>query len=261
MSARLLLLSGLLLVAGLVRGEAPPVRYCDHPVYPPISWSDSAGQVQGLAPQAVREVLGKLGLALQVVELGNWRRCLSDAAEGRVDLVIAYRTEARERDLLFSRVPLLREEVALFYNRDNPLQVKGLRDLARYRGGLLFGESYGQAFDQMVAGAGNIERVASSQQNFGKLIRGRIDFIAHERRTGLLLLEYLPGAERIAMAPLTLAVDHLHFAVSRRSPLAARRAELDAELQRLLDSGLVEQWLEQSTSAYRAQQGAPRAAP
>lgn len=252
---------GLLLAAGLARSEQAPVRYCDHPVYPPISWSDSAGEVQGLAPQAVREVLGRLGLPLQIVELGNWQRCLSDAAEGRVDLVIAYRTEARERDLLFSRVPLLREEVVLFYNRNNPLQVQGLQDLARYRGGLLFGESYGQAFDQLVASAGNIERVASTEQNFGKLIRGRIDFIAHERRTGQLLIEYLPGAEQIAMLPLTLAVDHLHFAISRRSPLAARLAEVDAELQRLLDSGAAAQWLAQSTAAYRTQQRAPAAAP
>jgi polar amino acid transport system substrate-binding protein len=251
---RWLLACGLALLTGLVRGEAATVRYCDYPVYPPISWSDSTGKVQGMAPQAVREVIGNLGLQLQIVELGNWQRCLSDAAEGRVDLVIAYRTEARERDLLFSRVPLLREEVVLFYNRNRPLQVQGLQDLTQYRGGLLFGESYGKAFDQLVARAGNIERVASSQQNFGKLIRGRIDFIAHERRTGQLLIEFLPGAEQIAMLPLTLAVDHLHFAISRRSPLAARLAEVDAELQRLLDSGVAEQWLAQSAAAYRAAQ-------
>jgi len=35
------LLLGLLLAAGLARGEAPTLRYCDHPVYPPISWSDA----------------------------------------------------------------------------------------------------------------------------------------------------------------------------------------------------------------------------
>ena len=133
-----------------------------------------------------------------------------------------------------------------------------LEDLAGYRGGLLFGESYGQAFDQLVAAHGNVERVASNQQNFGKLIRGRIDFIAHERRTGQLFVEYLPGAERIAMAPLTLAVDQLHFAISRRSPLVAWQGRIDAELRRLREEGAVERWLAESEAAYRTMQEATR---
>ena len=124
------LLLGLLLAAGLARGEAPTLRYCDHPVYPPISWSDAAGSVQGVAPRAVREVAERLGLALEIVVLGNWQRCLSDAGEGRVDLVIAYRSAEREAQLLFSQEPLLQEEVALFYNRERPLKVHRLEDLA-----------------------------------------------------------------------------------------------------------------------------------
>ncbi|MDX1299590.1 MAG: amino acid ABC transporter substrate-binding protein, partial [Pseudomonas sp.] len=34
------------------------VRYCDYPVYPPISWGDADGEIQGVAPRAVREVVG-----------------------------------------------------------------------------------------------------------------------------------------------------------------------------------------------------------
>ncbi|MBS7663288.1 transporter substrate-binding domain-containing protein [Pseudomonas lalucatii] len=247
------LLAGLALAGASVAAPAP-VRYCDHPVYPPISWTDAHGTVQGLAPRAVREVLGALGLPVEVVVLGNWKRCLSDAAEGRVDLVIAYRSAERERSLLFSREPLLREEVSVFYNRRKPLAVTRLEDLAQYRGGLLLGESYGQAFDAFVQAHGNVEWVASNQQNFGKLIRGRIDFIAHERRTGKLYLEHLPGADEIEVLPLTLAVDHLYFAVSKRSPLAARMADIDRQLQLLVSDERVARWLRESELGYRALQ-------
>ncbi len=99
-----------------VAGAAQPVRYCDYPVYPPISWSDGH-EVRGLAPQTVRSVLGELGYEVKTVVLGNWKRCLLDAAEGRVDVVLAYQTPQRDDGLLFSRVPVLREEVAIFYNR------------------------------------------------------------------------------------------------------------------------------------------------
>ncbi|MGV8842662.1 MAG: substrate-binding periplasmic protein [Pseudomonas sp.] len=256
----LVLLAGLGLSSANLAAPAP-VRYCDYPVYPPVSWSDANGEVQGLAPRAVREVIGGLGLPLEIVVLGNWKRCLTDAAEGRVDLVIAYRTAERERSLVFSQVPLLREEVSVFYNRRKPLAVARLEDLARYRGGLLFGESYGLAFDRFVAEQGNVEWVASNRQNFGKLIRGRIDFIAHERRTGKLFLEYLPGASDIEVLPLTLAVDHLYFAVSKRSPLAKRMADIDQQLQRLVTGERVEGWLRESEQAYRASQAQPDGQP
>lgn len=233
------------------------IRYCDYPVYPPISWRDNSGEVRGLAPHAVREVFARLDMPVEVVVLGSWKRCLTDVAQGRVDMVIAYRTEGRSKDLLFSQVALLREEVALFYNSEKPLTVNKLADLKGYRGGLLFGESYGQAFDKFVAENGNIEWVTSNRQNFGKLVRGRIDFIAQERRTGQLFVEHLAGAENIQVLPVPVAVDHLYFAVSKRSPLAAHMAEIDQELQRIVDAGEVEQWLQDSEKDYRAMQAAP----
>ena len=108
---------------------AQPVRYCDHPVYPPISWSDGK-QMRGLAPLMVHAVMAKLGFDVELVKLGNWKRCLLDAAEGRVDVVLAYSTAQREQSMLFSTVPVLREEVALFVNRQHPVKFEQLDDLA-----------------------------------------------------------------------------------------------------------------------------------
>ena len=108
----------------LITGQtmaADKVRYCDYPVYPPISWSDGK-QVRGLAPSVVNKLFGELGYEVDIVVLGNWKRCLLDAAEGRVDVVLAYSTAQREQSMLFSTVPVLREEVALFINRQHPVQ-------------------------------------------------------------------------------------------------------------------------------------------
>ena len=129
------------LLLGSTALAAQPVRYCDHPVYPPISWSDGK-HMRGLAPRVVSAVMASLGQEVELVTLGNWKRCLLDAAEGRVDVVLAYRTQPRQDFLRFASVPVLREEVAIFYNRRRPLKVDVLEDLTRYRGGLLFGESY-----------------------------------------------------------------------------------------------------------------------
>ncbi|QBF29095.1 transporter substrate-binding domain-containing protein [Pseudomonas tructae] len=229
---------------------AERVRYCDYPVYPPISWSDGK-QVRGLAPTVVRQLFARLGYEVEIVVLGNWKRCLLDAAQGRVDVVLAYNSDQRDQTMRFSTVPVLREEVAVFYNRQRPVQFERLEDLARYRGGLLFGESYGADFDRFVARHQNIEWVSSSQQNFGKLIRGRIDFVIQERRTGQLFVEHLPGAEAIQALPTALSVDYLRVAVSRHSPLSLHMAQIDRQLQRMHDSGEIQRWLEQSEVTYR----------
>lgn len=150
------------LLGGLAQA-AETIRYCDYPVYPPISWSDGQ-QVRGLAPELVKRLFGALGYRVEVVVLGNWRRCLLDAAAGRVDLILAYRTPARDRDLAFSAEPVLREEVAIFYNRQRPVRIQSLGDLAGYRGGLLFGESYGADFDRFVGRHGNVEWVPTADR-------------------------------------------------------------------------------------------------
>ena len=239
----------LMLLAGTAQA-AEKIRYCDYPVYPPISWSDGK-QVRGLAPSVVKNLFGPLGYQVEVVVLGNWKRCLLDAAEGRVDVVLAYSTAQREQSLLFSKVPVLREEVALFINRQHPVKFERVQDLARYRGGLLFGESYGVEFDRMVAQNNNIEWVSDSRQNFGKLIRGRIDFITQERRTGQLYVENLAGAQDIVALPTALSVDYLRVAVSRRSPLAERMPDIDAQLQRMVNAGDIERLLNESEVTYR----------
>jgi polar amino acid transport system substrate-binding protein len=239
----------MLVLAGTAQA-AEKVRYCDYPVYPPISWSDGK-QVRGLAPSVVKKLFGQLGYEVEIVVLGNWKRCLLDAAEGRVDVVLAYSTSQREQSMLFSSVPVLREEVALFVNRQHPVKFERLEDLSRYRGGLLFGESYGVEFDRMVAQNNNIEWVSDSRQNFGKLIRGRIDFITQERRTGELYMQNLPGAEDIVALPKALSVDYLRVAVSRRSPLAARMPQINEQLQRMVDAGDIERLLNESEVTYR----------
>lgn len=248
MSRRLFGLLLVLLSGALQAAEV--VRYCDYPVYPPVSWSDGK-QPRGLAPTVVRELFGRLGYRVEMVVLGNWQRCLLDAAEGRVDVVLAYASQQRAQAMRFSTVPVLREEVAVFANRQRPLKFETLEDLARYRGGLLFGESYGADFDRFVARHQNIEWVSDSGQNFGKLIRGRIDFVIQERRTGQLFVEHLPGARDIVALGPALSVDYLRVAVSRHSPLSEHMNEIDAQLQKMTEAGELERWLHESEVTYR----------
>jgi polar amino acid transport system substrate-binding protein len=48
-----------------------------------------------------------------------------------------------------------------------------------------------------------------------------------------------------------LSVDYLRIAVSRRSPLASRMPDIDAQLKRMVDAGEVERLLDESEVTYR----------
>lgn len=89
------------------------------------------------------------------------------------------------------------------------------------------------------------------RQNFGKLVRQRIDYIAHERRTGTLFAERLAGGENIRALPEPLTVDYLRVAVSRHSPLAAKMDEIDRALRGYRDDGSIQRWLDDSVRDYR----------
>jgi polar amino acid transport system substrate-binding protein len=46
-------------------------------------------------------------------------------------------------------------------------------------------------------------------------------------------------------------VDYLRIAVSRRSALAERMPDIDAELRRMVDAGEIDRWLNESEAIYR----------
>jgi polar amino acid transport system substrate-binding protein len=66
-----------------------------------------------------------------------------------------------------------------------------------------------------------------------------------------LYIENLAGAQDIVALPTALSVDYLRVAVSRRSPLASSMAQINAQLQRMVDAGDIERLLNESEVTYR----------
>ena len=250
LSPMLRVLGLLLALAANSAMAAETVRYCDYPVYPPISWSDGK-HVRGLAPSVVKNLFGRLGYDVDIVVLGNWKRCLLDAAEGRVDVVLAYSTAQREQSMVFSTVPVLREEVALFINRQHPVKFERLEDLAHYRGGLLFGESYGVDFDRLVAQHQNIEWVSDSRPEL-RQTDSRAHRFHHLGTAHRAALRREPaGRARHRRAAQCLERGLFAGGCLAQVALANRMPEIDAQLKRMVDTGEVERLLNESEVTYR----------
>jgi polar amino acid transport system substrate-binding protein len=112
-------------------------------------------------------------------------------------------------------------------------------------GGLEY--SYGPAFDAFLErGEVPMERVSSDQQNFEKLLKGRIQLYPQERNVGLAALRNLPGAAaQITHHPRPLLVNQSYLLFPKSLPGSdLLRQRFDQRLQQYRDSGRYQRYFD-----------------
>ncbi|NMF89377.1 substrate-binding periplasmic protein [Aromatoleum petrolei] len=243
-----------LALCGLAAGaQGATFSACGHPAYPPVSWV-TQGQLRGLAPEVVRGIFREMGHELRTEPLGNWKRCLLEAQEGRVDVVVAaYRTSERERRLAFSIQYLVADPIVLFVRRDRQFAFSRWSDLEGKTVGLLLGDSFGERFDRFAEARLKVERVSRSEQNVRKLALGRIDFMPVGLRTWRLQGQRLGYGDEIMRLPKPLVTEHYYVAVRRGSPLESLLPHIDRRLAEMHADGSLQRLERAHADAYLAE--------
>ncbi len=245
----LALLLALLTPAALAR----ELLACGHPSYPPVSWH-SQGELVGLAPQVVRQLFGELGHEVRLLALGNWKRCLLEARQGRVDIVVAaYRTGEREAWMGFSDAALVADPILLFAHRDQPIRFRHWDELRGLTVGLLLGDSFGERFDRFAERHLNIEWVSSGEQNFIKLARGQIDFMPVGLYAWTLQNQRFGYDQLIVHQPGELVTEHYHIGVRRDPILLALLPRIDRRLRELHADGTLQRLDRHYSARYRGE--------
>ncbi len=246
--------AALVLCGGATAAGAATLTACGHPAYPPVSWV-TQGELRGLAPEVVRRLFGALGHEVRTEPVGNWKRCLLEVKEGRIDIVVAaYRTIEREQRLAFSAEPLVADPIVLFVRRDRQFPFAKWSDLEGKTVGLMLGDSFGERFDRFAEAHLRVERVSSSLQNVRKLVLGRIDFMPVGLRTWSLQEQRLGDANEIARLPQALVTEHYYIAVRRGSRLEPLLAEIDRGLRAMHQDGSLQRLEELHAGRYLAEQ-------
>ena len=210
---------------------------CGHPSYPPVSWH-AQGELVGLAPHVVRQLFHEQGHEVRMLALGNWKRCLLEAQQGRVDIVVAaYRTRARETWLGFTQEALVADPIVLFTQRDKPVPFTRWDELRGRTVGLLLGDSFGDQFDDFATQHLNVEWVSSGEQNFIKLAQGRIDFMPVGLYSWTLQNRRFGYDHVIVQQPGELVTEHYRIAVRRDPELLALLPRFDQRLREMNGNG------------------------
>jgi polar amino acid transport system substrate-binding protein len=211
----------------------------------PVSYiNEETGQPEGIAYDVIRYAAKELNITLNVDTKTPWKRGVASLKRGYLDLVVAiYYTEARSHDFVYTE-PFYHNEARVFIKSDQRFEFNDLADLLEYSGGIFLGGSYGDQFDRFVLENNMpVQKVKTKRQLVGMLLMGRTDYFILDYLDGMTYLKKEGLESQIQVLETPVAVNPVHFAVSRNSPCKTlvpdlnkliAEAERRGDLQRII---------------------------
>lgn len=143
---------------------------------------------KGVVAKLISDIFEEEGMTVNL-NFFPWGRAYAKTASGAQDLMgVWMHKPEREADFYYSD-PVLTETFVFFHLKTFSFDWESLNDLEGLRIGGGIEYSYGSEFDAALeTGKLKIQRVATTKQNFEKLIRGRIQVYPQERNVGYAAL-------------------------------------------------------------------------
>jgi polar amino acid transport system substrate-binding protein len=156
--------------------------------YPPLIYTDSVGAAVGSVPEILPKILNLSSAEIEY-RFSPWKRVLSDAEKGSVDIIGPLLiTPDRAKYLVFTE-PLMMAQISIWARRDNPKvqkflnkQAKDFNDLKDLTFGQILGYSFGAKFGEFFnkPSVRKVE-VVDMAQGVRMLVSKRIDvFLAYD---------------------------------------------------------------------------------
>ncbi len=134
----------------------------------------------GVISHIITDIFDAIGVKATIRFL-PWKRAYKEASLGQYNATAVWmHKDEREKDFLYSDA-VLSERFVFFHKKSFQFDWKKMEDLKGLKIGAHLGYSYGPDFDAALeSGLLTIERVLNDEQNFHKLIKGRIQIFPQE---------------------------------------------------------------------------------
>ncbi len=221
-------------------GTQDPLRIALTGRYPPFSFYNTQGELDGFDVAVSRAVAERLNRPLDIVTT-EWDGILAGLLAGRYDAIIGSMavTPQREEVVHFSE-PYYLSGAQLFIHRDRRGEIPGIDRIEGLRIGVVVGETYEQYLREHHAEHVRVVTYDDTQLIFQDLIHGRLDGFLSDRLVGAWQIRaagapFLPAGdmlyeERIA---IPVALENTALLASINMALADMRAS--GALDRLFD--------------------------
>lgn len=219
------------------------IRLNGSSVWFPVSMRETgADRLAGVFPDLARDILKSLDVPLREGPDLPWKRVFVLLENGQIDVLAgAYKTAERLEKYGVS-LPVMQEEVGIFVRKSLGRRPQSLDELIGLRGVAPFGASFGEEFETFAQ-----EHLAIDRQpfdDFGTYMRllmdDKADYLVLARQDGDMLITETGAEDLVEALPWPAAVNTLHFLFSRATPCIGLLEAFDAELQRRIGSGTLQ---------------------
>lgn len=205
---------------------------------------------RGVASRIVTEAFALEGVT---VEYGffPWKRSLILAERGEWDgAAVWFRSPEREEAFYVSD-PVIQSSYVFFHLKNVVFDWRTVDDLRDIKIGATAEYNYGEDFETAEKeGRIAVDRCASDELNFAKLLNGRFKIFPLDMEVGYAMLHKQFKPETVSLFtnhPRPLRRDTLHLLLSKKIEGNRQRIEqFNRGLKKLRDSGRIEQFLEES---------------
>ncbi|HET9239434.1 MAG TPA: transporter substrate-binding domain-containing protein [Oligoflexus sp.] len=229
-----------------VTAEGMPPRApieINFPDFPPYYFKDSQGRRQGITTDTLSQCLNAIKRPFIFVDLPIERMQIS-MQEGFIDIHTYSYSEARESFVDFGHQELFRTEYRPFVRADSNISITKPTDFDSLRLGHIIGLRYSPMFMKYVEErrkARTVDEAASTEQNFRKLLAGRIDAFVNAVEPALYAAQRLGLKDQVKVLDWVAHDGHYFTAVSKKSQHIPDRIaflrELDACLAQMKKDG------------------------
>lgn len=200
--------------------EADKIFLSEEAAWPPFTEQSEGVAKSGLSFALMSELFTRLDSDFEI-KLCPMKRCVMQMKRGTRD-AIALISQNRERHkFLEYSLPLIESSGYIYYDSDKFKAVKWQQfsDLQNYKIGLVMGYNYGEALQSMrEKNLLQIQEVVRIEQNFKKLLAGRIDImLANQAEISGLLNKNPKYRDRIKAAPQSYIHYSYHMGFSKKS--------------------------------------------
>lgn len=204
----------------------------------------SDDKVSGIDPDLIRRLAQLQGLEVKFYAC-PWARCLQLVKEGKIDVVSSvFYTKERAEYLSYFTAPYIHGNYQAFYlNAATDFDINGFEQLKTLQIGTRRDVKYFPRFDQDKELTKR--SVTYDKQLISMLLRKRIDtFIGQEEVMDYLLRKYQVSDKIKKASYKVYQVDNGYFAFSKKSKLLPLQAQMEKNLNSLIEQGVMEELYE-----------------
>jgi len=200
----------------------------------------------GIAGRIITEAFSQAGIDVKFRML-PWKRAYNEAEHGKVEATGVWLKNPKREKIFYYSGEVIVETHVFFYKKGLNFDWETAADIVPFKLGGLLGFSYGQELDKLIeTGKVTIERVNKDEQNFQKLLTGRIALCPQEINVGyeVLYRNFLKGE--------VASIDHhaKPFLINPSYLLFPKQKPGSQRLQEIFNAGLAKLKKEGKIEAY-----------